>query len=98
MAAFFIKYPTYSWHEQSMPYVTEKIATITVNPITLRPERFVKKDSNLMTRMMFGVAMQRFTTITPSHHSPGAKCLSLQHFYNAGQLLVDICPISLANG
>ena len=32
-------------YEHSMPYVTEKIAKITVNPITLRPKRLVKKDS-----------------------------------------------------
>ena len=31
-----------------MPYVTEKIAKITVNPIKLRPKRLVKKDSILM--------------------------------------------------
>ena len=32
-------------YEQSMPYVTEKIAKITVNQVTLRPKGFLKKDS-----------------------------------------------------
>ena len=43
-AAFLLKNPTCSWHEQSMPYVTEKIAKITVNQVTLRPKGFLKKD------------------------------------------------------
>ena len=32
-------------YDNSMPYVTEKFAKITVNPFILRPKTFLKKDS-----------------------------------------------------
>ena len=42
-----------------MPYVTEKIAKITVNQVTLRPKGFLKKTASSNASVLSTVAMQR---------------------------------------
>ena len=80
-----------------MPYVTEKIAKITVNPITLRPKRFVKKQHSDAQECWLVLLCNDQQQLSHPATLRGTKCLSLQHFNNTGHLLTDICRISFAN-